>query len=79
MLIFTPFGANEGEAGRGADIPGGILAVMYAAAFISPFVTAVYSWFLVFNKETIDSRFFGLTAAILASGLSTFVIIWAIN
>lgn len=79
MLILTPFGANETEAGRGAATPGGILATIYAAAFISPFVTAIYSWFLVFNREVMNSRIFGLVAALLASGLSIFVVIWAIN
>jgi hypothetical protein len=79
MLIFTPFGASEAEAGRGAAIPGGLLAIIYAAAFISPFVTAMYSWFLVFNREVEDSHIFGLVSATIASVLSIFVIIWAIN
>lgn len=79
IVIFPPFGASEADPGRGAGIPGGILSVMYAAAFISPFVTAMYSWLWVFSRELTDSRIFGLAAAITASGLSVFVVFWAIN
>lgn len=79
MFIFTPFGASEAEAGRGVAMPGGLLAITYAAAFISPFVTAIYSWFLVFKCDAVGSRIFGLISAIIASGLSIFVGIWAIH
>ena len=79
MLIFTPFGASETEAGLGAAIPGSLLAIIYAGAFISPFVNAIYSWFWVFTRQAVDSRIFGLVSVIIGSGLSVFVVIWAIS
>ena len=79
MLTFTPFAAGATQPGSGAAIPGSILAIIYASAFISPFVTAVYSWFWVFNWQTVNSRITGLMSAIIASALSAVVIIWAMS
>ena len=79
MLILAPFGANGDEADIGAFLPAEILTLLYAAAFFSPFATAIYAWFWVISQRATHPNAIGLLMAILATSLSGLVLVWAFN
>lgn len=73
ILLPTLFG-TEVMSWLGTNIPGGILVLIYAAAYVSPFIAAIYSWFLVFHPEAKDYRIFGWVSAVSTTMLSLFII-----
>lgn len=79
MLALIPFGGNETEAGPGISLAGaGVLFIIYATAYVSPFVAALYSWFWVATEKSARSRTYSVVVAIIATGLSIAVVYWAI-
>lgn len=74
LILLPTLFDTEVMSWLGTNIPGGILALIYAAAYISPFIAAIYSWFLVFNSKARDHRIFGWVSAISSTMLSLFIV-----
>lgn len=77
MFALAPFGTDASNASPGVYVPAIILFFIYATAYVSPFITGLYSWFLVFYEKQAKTRLYSLVSAIIASGLAILIITWA--
>lgn len=79
LVLPGPFDDGVGYSNEQFVVFLAVLYVIYAAAYVSPFVTALYSWFLVFAEKTNKTRVYALVSALIASGLSVLIVLWAIR